>query len=236
MYRRIASISVIVLSTLLFTSRLFASEASAPDSDEVKKIHAAEAVLKAAVTAPDKGIPKDLLERAECIGVFPGLAKGAFIVGGEFGRGVFTCRRKDGSMSAPAFFTIGGGSVGWQIGGEEADVVLLVMNEGGLKHLLQDKFTLGGEAAAVAGPVGRNAQAATDAQLHAEILSWSRSRGLFIGASLKGMVIKPSKDATEDLYGKPLTAEQILVAQSVSPPESARSFVRTATEYARRSS
>src|SRR5580765_1047213 len=142
MYRRIASISVIVLSTLLFTSRLFASEVSAPDSDEVKKIHASEAVLKAAVTAPDKGIPKDLLERAECIGVFPGLAKGAFIVGGEFGRGVFTCRRKDGSMGAPAFFTIGGGSVGWQIGGEEADVVLLVMNEGGLKHLLQDKFTL----------------------------------------------------------------------------------------------
>ncbi|HYV86537.1 MAG TPA: lipid-binding SYLF domain-containing protein [Patescibacteria group bacterium] len=236
MNKRIALIAVAVFSTVLATSGSFASEAAAPGSDEVKKIHDSEDVLKAAVTAPDKGIPKDLLERAECIGVFPGLAKGAFIVGGEFGRGVFTCRRKDGSMGAPAFFSIGGGSVGWQIGGEQADVVLLVMNEGGVKRLLQDKFTLGGEAAAVAGPVGRNAQAATDAQLHAEILSWSRSRGLFLGASLKGMVIKQSKKATEDLYGRPLTAQQILVAQTVTPPESARSFVRTATEYSRRSS
>src|SRR5262245_53211306 len=188
MRKRIASIAFVVLSTLLGTSSFFGPQAAAPDSEEVKKIHDSEEVLKAAVTAPDKGIPKELLERAECIGVFPGLAKGAFIVGGEFGRGVFTCRRKDGTMGAPAMFTIGGPSIGWQFGGESADVVLLIMNEGGVKRLLQDKFTIGGEATAVAGPVGRTAQAATDAQLHAEILSWSRSRGLFLGASLKGMV------------------------------------------------
>ena len=139
-------------------------------------------------------------------------------------------------MGAPAIFSLGGGSVGWQIGGEEADVVLLIMNEGGVKRLLQDRFTIGAEAAAVAGPVGRNAQAATDAQLHAEILSWSRSHGLFIGASLKSMMIKPSNKSTEELYGRPLTAKQILIAQTVAPPESARSFVREASEYSRRSS
>src|SRR6266702_481077 len=139
-------------------------------------------------------------------------------------------------MGAPAFVTMGGGSFGWQFGGQQADLVLLIMNENGVKHLLQDKFTLGGEASAVAGPVGRSAQAATDAQMHAEILSWSRSHGLFLGASLKGMVIKPRDKSTEELYGKPLTAGQILVAQTVAPPESARSFVRVASEYSRRSS
>lgn len=236
MFKRFALSSFVALTALFVSSNLLVPQAAASDKDEIKKIKASEEVLTAAVTAPDKGIPKELLERAECIGVFPGLAKGAFIVGGEYGRGVFTCRRKDGSMGAPAFFSLGGGSVGWQIGGEEADVVLLIMNEGGVKHLLQDKFTIGAQAEAVGGPVGRTAQAATDAQLHAEILSWSRSHGLFLGASLKGMVIKPSGKSTEELYGKPLTAQQILVAQTVATPDPARSFVRTASEYSRRSS
>jgi lipid-binding SYLF domain-containing protein len=208
----------------------------AAEQTENTRIHDAEQVLKQAVTAPDKGIPKDLLERAECIGVFPSLTKGAFVVGGEFGHGVFTCRRKDGTMGAPAFFTIGAGSIGWQFGGEQADLVLLIMNEGGVKRLLQDKFTLGGEAAAVAGPVGRTAEAATDAQMHAQILSWSRSRGIFLGVSLEGSVIKQDRKATETFYGKPLTASEILVAQAVPPPEAARSFVKTASEYSRRSS
>jgi len=202
----------------------------------ILKIHQAEAVLKMSATAPDKGIPRGLLQRAECIGVFPGLTKAAFVVGGEFGRGVFTCRQKNGAMGAPAFFTMGGGSFGWQFGGEQADLVLLIMNEDGVKHLLQDKFTLGGEASAVAGPVGRTAEAATDAQMHAEILSWSRSRGIFLGASLQGSVIKPDKSATEELYGKPVTANDILVAQSVPAPEAAQSFVKTATEFSKRPS
>jgi SH3 domain-containing YSC84-like protein 1 len=227
---------LVLLMSVLVAGLINASPASAAESSEVKKIHEAESVLRDSATAPDKGIPRNLLERAECIGVFPGLTKAAFVVGGEFGRGVFTCRQKNGSMGAPAFFTIGGGSFGWQFGGEQADLVLLIMNENGVKRLLQDKFTLGGEASAVAGPVGRTAEAATDAQMHAEILSWSRSRGVFLGVSLEGTVIKPNKKATEEFYGKPVTANDILVAQVVPAPEAAHSFVKTANEFSKRSS
>ena len=227
-----------IRTSILLTAILVAASTLAPaitnENKQIKKLSAAEEVLRMSATAPDKGIPKELLERAECIGVFPGLKKAAFVVGGEFGRGVFTCRQEDGAMGAPAFFTIGGGSFGWQFGGEEADLVLLIMNEHGVKHLLQDKFTLGGEASAAAGPVGRTAEAATDAQMHAEILSWSRSRGVFLGASLKGTVIKPNKKATEEFYGKQVTAADILVAQSVHAPRAAKSFRETATRYSRR--
>lgn len=198
-------------------------------------IRESDAVLKAAMSAPDQGIPKELLARAECIGVFPGVKKGAFVVGGEFGRGVFTCRKEDSTMGAPAMFTMGGGSVGWQFGGKKVDVVLLIMNKEGLRHLLQDKVTLGGEVAAVAGPVGRTAQVATDAQMRAEILSWSHARGVFLGAAFKGAVIKPDASATEALYGEPRTATEILVAENVEPPDTAKQFVATATESSRRS-
>src|SRR5262245_39436891 len=187
---------------------LIAIPALAHSSNHSRELRDAEQVLTDSVSAPDKGIPKDLLEKAECVGVFPGLKKAAFVVGGEFGHGVFTCRDSSGRMGAPAFFTIGGGSVGWQFGGEEADLILLIMNQGGVNHLLQDQFTLGGEASAVAGPVGRTAKAGTDAQLHAQILSWSRSRGLFLGASLEGTVIKQDKGAQQAVYGKPMTARQ----------------------------
>ena len=226
----------VLLMSMFVACLTIGPPARAAESTELRKVHEAEVVLRASATAPDKGIPRGLLERAECIGVFPGVTKAAFVVGGEFGRGVFTCRQKNGSMGAPAFFTIGGGSFGWQFGGQQADLVLLIMNENGVKHLLQDKFTLGGEASAVAGPVGRTAQASTDAQMHAEILSWSRSRGIFLGASLEGVVIKPNKDATEEFYGKPVTANDILVAQIVPAPDSARSFVKTASEFSKRSS
>ena len=201
------------------------------NSKQVEKLRDAEDVLRAAVTAPDHRIPRDLLERAECVGVFPSVKKGAFVVGGEFGKGVFTCRLEDGSMSAPAFFNIGGPSFGWQFGGQSADIVLLVMNDEGMEHLLQDKFTIGGNASAVAGPVGRTARAATDAQLHAQILSWSRSRGAFLGVSLDGVVIKPSKDSIEEFYGERLTARDILMDNAVEPPQAAESFVRTASRY-----
>jgi len=228
--------ALVLLMSMFVACLTLGSPARAAESPEVQKIHDAEAVLRASATAPDKGIPRNLLERAECIGVFPGVTKAAFVVGGEFGRGVFTCRQKNGTMGAPAFFTIGGGSFGWQFGGQQADLVLLIMNENGVKHLLQDKFTLGGEASAVAGPVGRTAQASTDAQMHAEILSWSRSRGVFLGASLEGVVIKPNQGATEEFYGKPVTANDILVAQIVPAPDAARSFVKTASEFSKRSS
>ena len=222
--------------TALLMVGLLSAPAMAVTEKQLKQIKSAEEVLKFSVTAPDQRIPKELMERAECIGVFPGVKKGAFVVGGEFGRGIFTCRQKDGTMGAPAFFSMGGPSLGWQFGGQSADLVLLIMNETGVRHLLQDKFTLGGEAAAVAGPVGRTAQAATDIQLHAEILSWSRSRGLFLGASLEGVVIKPNKDSIETFYGRPLTARDILVEHEVETPRSAKSFVQTANQYSRRAS
>ena len=205
-------------------------------ADEIKKLQAAEQALRMSVAAPDKGIPKDLLQKAECIGVFPDVKKAAFVVGGEGGRGVFTCRSKDGRMSAPAFFTIGGPSIGFQAGIQEADVVLLVMNDEGVQKLLQDHVTLGGEASVAAGPVGRTAEAGTDAQLHAQILSWSRSRGLFAGVSLEGMVLKQNNKATQDFYGKAIDAKEILVNQSVPVPAAAQSFVKTTTQVAKRSS
>jgi lipid-binding SYLF domain-containing protein len=170
------------------------------------------------------------------VGVFPDIKKAAFVVGGEWGRGVFTCRQPDGTMGAPAFFTIGGGSVGWQWGGQSADLVLLIMNKNGVKYLLEDNFTLGGEAAAVAGPVGRSAKAATDAQLHAQILSWSRSKGLFLGAALAGHVVKPDKSQNEKAYGKPVSAREILVEHKMTTPDVATGFVNTTTEYTRRES
>src|SRR5262249_44118561 len=227
---------VFVTSLLMFVVGLMLPAAAVSGDPQVQKIHDAESVLRASVTAPDKGIPRGLLEKAECIGVFPNLTKGAFVVGGEFGRGVFTCRDKSGAMGAPAFFTMGGGSFGWQFGGQQADVVLLIMNDNGVKRLLQDKFTLGGEASAAAGPVGRTAEAATDAQMHAEILSWSRSRGIFLGVSLEGTVIKPNPGATDKFYGKPVAASDLLVSHNVATPAAAKSFVRTATEFSRHTS
>src|SRR5258706_5881053 len=228
-------IRVLFLLTSFVVAGLAGPHAAAA-TREVQKIHDAESVLRMSATAPDKGIPRNLLERAECIGVFPGLTKGASVVGGEFGRGVFTCRQKNGAMGAPAFFTLGGGSFGWQFGGEQADLVLLIMNQTGVKHLLEDKFSLGGEASAAAGPVGRTAEAATDAQMHAEILSWSRSRGVFLGVSLEGTVIKPNRSSIEQFYGKPRTANDLLVAQTVPPPPAAPPFGRPATEFSKRSS
>ncbi len=198
---------------------------------EVARLNEASTALKAAATAPDKGIPKHLLEKAECVGVFPGVTKGAFLVGGEYGHGVFTCREKDGTMGSPAFFTIGGGSFGWQFGGESTDLILLVMNDDGMKHLLSDKFTLGAEATAAAGPVGRTTEAATDVQMHAEILSWSRSRGLIVGASLDGTVIKPDAKETDAFYQRNVSVRDVLTGPAVSSPPAAKAFLKTADTY-----
>jgi len=200
---------------------------------QTEKLHAAEAALKASVTAPDKGIPKDLLEKAECVGVFPDVKKGAFIVGGEGGKGIFTCRKGHG-MSGPAFFKIGGPSIGWQAGFQEADLVLLIMNKEGVNKLLKDKFSIGGEATAAAGPVGRNTRAATDILMHAQILSWSRSRGAFAGVSLNGLVITQDRDDNADLYGRPLEAREILIGGPVNVPVVAKSFVNTTEQYTKR--
>jgi lipid-binding SYLF domain-containing protein len=187
--------------------------------DARKLLDKSDAVLQASLSAPDKGIPKDALDKAECVGVFPDVKKAAFIVGGQGGHGVFTCRDSSGTFGAPAYFKIAGGSVGWQFGGQETDLVLLVMNDDGMKHLLEDKFTIGAEATATAGPVGRTAKAATDAQLQAGILSWSRSQGAFVGAALDGSVVKPDKDMNRAVYGSDVTARAILMDRSVQPKD-----------------
>lgn len=189
------------------------------------------AVLNAMTSAPDSGIPQELLAKADCILIFPSVAKGAFIVGGQGGRGVASCRQPNGVMGSTAFYTVGGASIGFQIGGQTADIIMLIMNQGGVDHLLSDKFTIGGEATATAGPVGRTVKAATDAQMHAQILSWSRSQGLFVGAALDGSVVKPNEDANERLYGQATTGKAILVDSKVTVPAQAQATVNSIRKH-----
>ena len=214
---------------LLLTLPLAAS--TGLTKDDKKTMSDSVIVLDALSSAPDKGIPQELLAKAECILIFPSVAKGAFIIGGKGGHGVASCRQPNGSMGSPAFYKVGGVSIGFQIGGQSADVVMLIMNKGGVDRLLDDKFTLGGELTATAGPVGRTAQAATDAQLHAQILSWSRSRGLFVGAALDGSVVKPDKDANARMYGDKTTGTEILVNSTFSVPVSAQQLVNSIRQH-----
>ncbi len=175
----------------------------------------------------DKGVPQDLISKAQCVAVVPSVKKAGFIVGAKYGRGFVACRKMGGGpgWSAPAAITIEGGSFGFQIGASEQDLILLVMNESGENKLLQDKFTVGGDATAAAGPVGRDLSAQTDAQLHAEILSYSRSRGLFAGLSLEGATLRPDHDSNKDLYGSDMGNKEILEG-GVKPPAAAAGFER----------
>jgi lipid-binding SYLF domain-containing protein len=173
--------------------------------------------------AADKGIPQNLLDKARCVVVLPGMKKAGFIVGASYGRGFAACRKPGGSgWSAPAAMRAEGGSLGFQIGGTETDVVLLVMNDGGMKHLLSDKFTIGGDARAAAGPVGREATAQTDAMLNAEMLSYSRSRGLFAGISLDGATLRPDGETNRELYGHDATNREILTGDFKTPASAER--------------
>ena len=163
------------------------------------------------MSAPDKGIPGNVLNKAECVVIVPGMKKGGFIVGGSFGRGAISCRDKGKTgWGAPAMVELGGGSVGFQIGAEETDVVMLIMNRAGIDSLLKSKFTLGGDASVAAGPVGRESSAETDAAMKAKILSYSRSSGAFAGVSLKGMTLNQDEGANKAVYGKELHSDQIL--------------------------
>lgn len=192
-------------------------------------------VLNEIMAAPDKGIPHDLLNKAECVAVFPNVVKGGFIVGGHGGRGVASCRTPSG-WSAPAYFELKGGSVGLQIGGQATDFILLFMNESGMKSLLSDKFELGGDASVAAGPVGRSSSATTDIKLDAQILSYSRSKGLFGGISLKGTVISPEKSDMEGTYGKGVKAQTVLAANKNRAPAEVQVFPKTLTNYSSRTS
>ena len=183
------------------------------------------------MSAPDKGIPGAVLDKAECVAVVPGMKKGGFIVGGSFGRGAVTCRSKDKSAwGAPAMIELGGGSVGFQIGAEATDVVMLIMNREGIDSLLKSKFTLGGEASVAAGPVGRASTAETDAGMKAKILSYSRSRGVFAGLSLAGTTLHQDEDANKAVYGKQLNASDIL-GGAVSVPAAAAPLNQALTNY-----
>lgn len=192
------------------------------------RLAAATEDLNAMMNASDKGIPQDLLNRATCVVVIPNLKKGGFIIGAEYGKGFFTCRKPSGvGWSAPGSIRISGGKFGLLIGGAETDVVMLVMNPTGMEHLLSDKFSLGGEASAAAGPVGRDASAMTDAELHAEILTYSRQRGLFGGLDLSGAAVTGDKDSNRELYGRDLTNKEILNDTTLRVPAAARTFVHT---------
>jgi len=204
-------------------------------SNDVRQLEKAADVLNEIMRAPDKSIPSDLLAKSVCVGVVPSEVKAAFVVGGTYGRGVLVCRRHgDGHWGAPSMFTLGGANIGFQIGGEATDVVFLVMNPEGARKLIQDSVKLGADASAAAGPVGRTAEGATDAQLHAEILSYSRTRGLFAGVSLDGTVLKQDHDDNARLYGRPVSAKEILIEGAVASPPSARPLDHLLTRYAPR--
>ncbi len=203
-----------------FTGLLLAGAMFA-QSNEEKRLKSAGDVLMEIMQVRDKAIPQDLLDKSECTIVIPSLKKGAFIIGGKYGRGFLTCRNANGDgWGSPGAIAVEGGSVGFQIGGSENDVVLLVMNKKGASRLMNNQFKLGGEASVAAGPVGRTATAATDVQLTAEILSYSRSRGVFAGISLEGSTLRQDLDANKELYGKTLTNKEII---ETAPPAPAAS-------------
>ena len=210
------------LVALLVAQVAFAGGTPTKRADEVNRLQRAAEVFSEIMKAPDKGIPTDLLDKAECIAVVPGLKKGALGIGGKFGKGVIMCRKPDHSWSAPLFITIEGGSVGFQLGFSQTDVVLLIMNRKGIEKLIGDKFTLGADASVAAGPVGRTATAQTNVRLDAEILGYSRSKGLFAGVSLEGATLRPDKDDNRDFYGKDFDARAILLDAKVPMPAEAR--------------
>jgi len=181
-------------------------------------------VLKEIHAVPDRDMPADLWNRAACVAVVPGLKEGAFVFGGEYGKGLMSCRQ-NGSWSAPIFMKLGKGSWGLQIGAQSIDLVLLVMNERGMEKLLRNKVSLGAEASVAAGPVGRDARAATDVQLQAEILSYSRTQGLFAGVNLSGGVVQSDEDDNSDLYGRKIAPREILTGTAVTPPPVTQPFM-----------
>jgi lipid-binding SYLF domain-containing protein len=188
------------------------------DSKVADRLDASADVLSDMMKASDKGIPQDLMNRATCVVIVPNMKKAGFIFGAKYGRGFAMCRRHGGvGWTAPAAMRIEGCSFGLQIGGSESDVVVLINGDKGMKHLLEDKFTLGGDATVAAGPIGRDASAQTDAELHAEMLSYSRSRGIFAGLALEGATLRPDKDSDRDLYGRDITNKEILTGDIKTP-------------------
>ncbi len=201
------------------------------DKDTDERLANAAKAFDEIMAAPDKGIPGSVLNKAECVVVVPSMKKGGFIVGGSFGRGAVSCRNKNKTgWGAPAMVELGGGSVGFQIGAEATDVVMLIMNRAGIDSLLKSKFTLGGEASVAAGPVGRASTAETDAAMKAKILSYSRSRGAFAGVSLAGTTLHQDEAANKAVYGKPMSASEIL-GGGMAVPAAASALTQTLAKY-----
>jgi len=222
---------LIIASTLLAT--MSAAPLMAADTEQAKRLHEAAAVFTEIMGAPDKGIPRDLLGNAFCIVIVPDLKTAAFIVGGKYGKGYLSCRDKSGDgWSAPATVRLEGGSVGFQMGGSSTDLVMLIMSERGADKLMESEFTLGGEMSAAAGPVGRTVTAQTDAQMHADILSWSRSQGLFAGVALEGATLRADLDDNEALYGSRLDTRAI-VKDGARVPAAADELVGLLRRYSR---
>lgn len=217
----------ILLATTVSCCSIFAAK----EADAVKRLDSAATVLKEMLGADDKGVPKELVEQAQCVVVIPNLKKAGFIVGGKYGKGFAACRKGgDSGWTGPAAVRIEGGSFGLQIGASETDVILIVKNKSGVEKLLEDKFTLGAGAEATAGPVGRDLSAQTDLQMHAEMLSYSRSRGVFAGLTLSGATLRPDMDDNTEIYGRTITNKEIL-GGSVAAPASAAAFESALRTY-----
>jgi len=220
--------------SLIFVFVSSACLLSAAANPDAERLNRAATVFQEVMQAPDKGVPQDLLDRSQCIVVVPGLKKGAFVVGAKYGRGFFSCRAKGGAgWGAPAAVRVEGGSFGFQIGGSETDVVMLVMNQRGAERLLLSKFTLGGDASVAAGPVGRTATAETDAYMTAQILTYSRSRGVFAGLSLSGATLRQDLDSNKSIYGKTVTNKEIIEG-GVAVPAMAKGFIAALDKYSAR--
>jgi lipid-binding SYLF domain-containing protein len=218
----------VLTSVCILASTLLAPPLARADAKE--RLDEAAITFDEIMQVPDRAIPTDLLKKASCLVIVPGVKKGAFIVGAKYGRGFLTCRREAAGWSAPAGVRVEGGSVGFQIGGSETDVFMLVMNERGVDKLLSNKFTVGGDAAVAAGPVGRQTTAETDAAMRAEILSWSRSRGVFAGVSLNGATLRDDEEANREMYGRALTNREI-VRGTVKSPAAADRLMKMVARY-----
>ena len=220
----------VLLSMIVLLSMCAASFAADEETKVAERVDAAAQVLNDIQGAPDKGIPQEVLGSAECVAVVPSMLKGGFIVGAKYGRGLASCRTEKG-WSAPAFFTLTGGSVGFQIGGQAVDLVMLIMNKDGMKHLLSSEFALGADASVAAGPVGRHAEGNTDWKMRAEVLTYSRARGLFAGVSLNGAQIKQDKDSTREFYGRMVPFRTSLIGE-IEPPPGANAFLTSLAQWA----
>jgi lipid-binding SYLF domain-containing protein len=220
----------VALCGLAMIAGSLSAQAESDKAKVAERFTAGSQVIEEIMATPDKAIPGSILAGASCVVVIPSFKKGAFVVGAQYGQGVATCRTSTGKWSAPVCVQLAGGSFGFQVGGQATDLVLIAMNERGLQAMLKNKFKLGADAAASAGPVGRNAQAGTDWKLSAEFLTYSRSKGLFAGIDLDGTVLSQNQDDTRALYGADIGFDQILSGKQPTPVE-ARPFVRTVAKY-----